>query len=180
MNGQALTTRLPNMLRHRRVDRDATRLFDPAATNPPSAPLPPDEPDWVVPASTWTAHSEALRLRRHPVGIQLSPDDEIAELAEGRAGTRVIDPRGIAFISVLFPVYTDGRGFSLAQVLRNEYRWTGEMRAVGDVLIDTVHYLARCGFDSFVLKAGHDPAQALEALETFSVNYQRSYSKSDR
>jgi uncharacterized protein (DUF934 family) len=164
------------MIRNRRVERDATRMFDPASASDLSAPWPPDEPNWVVPAPTWIAHRKALRGRRHPVGIRLSPDADISDLAEARAGSRVIEPAGIAFISILFPVYTDGRGFSLAQLLRSEYGWTGEMRAVGDVLIDTMHYLARCGFDSFVLKEGHDPLQALKALETFSAFYQRSYS----
>ncbi|VTU16284.1 hypothetical protein RA8CHR_01230 [Variovorax sp. RA8] len=164
------------MMRNRGVDRDVTRLFDPANACDSSAPWPPDEPDWVVPVATWIAHRKELRSRRHPVGIRLSPDDDISDLAEVHARSQAIDPAGIAFISILFPVYTDGRGFSLAQLLRREYGWTGEMRAVGDVLIDTMHYLARCGFDSFVLKDGHDPLQALRALETFSASYQRSYS----
>jgi uncharacterized protein (DUF934 family) len=170
-----MTNPLPNMVRDAHVLRDTTRLFDPGTTDPLSTPLPPDEHDWVVPLATWALHREALRARRHPVGVQLLPDDDVADLADDAAGTRRIDPRGIAFISILFPVYTDGRGFSLAQLLRNDCRWAGEMRAVGDVLIDTVHYLARCGFNSFVLKEGHDPVRALSALSTFSAHYQRSY-----
>ncbi|OPK46441.1 hypothetical protein B5G54_19450 [Ralstonia solanacearum] len=47
--------------------------------------------------------------------------------------------------------------------------------ACGQVVIDTVHDLARCGFDSFALKPGHDPEAALKALSTFSASYQRAY-----
>jgi len=115
-----------------------------------------------------------LRSRQHPVGIQLATDGDITELSEVLEGIRMIAMEGAAFISVLLPAYTDGRGFSLGQLLRNDNGWTGEMRAVGGVLIDTMHYLARCGFISFVLKDGHDPFQALKALKTFSANYQRS------
>jgi len=83
----------------------------------------------------------------------------------------------IDFIAIDFPIYTDGRGYSLAKILRNKFGWKGEIRAVGDVMIDTIHYLASCDFDSFLVKPGHDPKLALEAFETFTVHYQRSYLK---
>ncbi|KAK76349.1 DUF934 domain-containing protein, partial [Bordetella holmesii] len=73
------------------------------------------------------------------------------------------------------PVYTDGRGYSLAQLLRRNFGWKGELRAVGDVMIDTIYYQARVGFDSFLVKPGHDPQQALQAFKTFSVRYQQTY-----
>jgi uncharacterized protein (DUF934 family) len=173
MSEQAMNDEPRHMVRHGLAALDTTRLFDPACA---ATPVPPDEPDWVVPLATWNAHRSVLRARRHPVGIRLLPDDEVADLAD--PGARGIAPEGIAFISVLFALYTDGRGFSLAQIVRHEYGWTGELRAIGDVLVDTVHYLVRCGFDSFVLKEGHAPLQALKALQTFSAGYQRSYAPS--
>ncbi|MCV6906162.1 MAG: DUF934 domain-containing protein, partial [Achromobacter xylosoxidans] len=97
---------------------------------------------------------------------------DLRDLAEAD-GT--LDPTGIAFIAVDFPVYTDGRGYSLAQLLRTRYQWTGELRAVGDVMIDTIHYQARVGFDSFLVKPGHDPRKALDAFKTFTVHYQKTY-----
>jgi uncharacterized protein (DUF934 family) len=160
------------MLRDGQIVRDETRLFDPQLD---ATSTPPDEPGWVVTLSTWAACREALRSRQHRVGIQVQPDDDIAGLSPADTGSRHVDPSGIAFIAIVFPLYTDGRGFSIAQRLRHEYGWHGEMRAVGDVLIDTVHYLARCGFDCFVLKEGHDPQKALQAVSTFTRAYQRSY-----
>lgn len=175
MDDHVMGAGTPNMLREGLVLRDETRLFDPQDAELAATSTPPDEPGWVVTLSTWAACREALRSRQHPVGIRVRPDDDISGLSSADAGIRQIDPHGIAFIAIVFPVYTDGRGFSLAQRLRHEYGWHGEMRAVGDVLIDTVHYLARCGFNSFVLKEGHDPQKALHAVSTFTRTYQRSY-----
>lgn len=175
MNEHVVGAGGPNMLRDGLVVRDETRLFDPKDEELAATLTPPDEPGWVVTLSTWAEYREALRSRRHPVGIQVQPDDDISGLSSADNRIFQIDLRGIAFIAIVFPVYTDGRGFSLAQRLRREYGWHGEMRAVGDVLIDTVHYLARCGFNSFVLKEGHDPEKALHALSTFTRTYQRSY-----
>jgi uncharacterized protein (DUF934 family) len=158
-----------NMLRGDVIGRDDTRLFESA----PEAPTPADEPGWFVTLATWIAYQSPLRARLHGVGILLQPDDEVGQLADSDTGT--IDPSGITCLAVNFPVYTDGRGLSLAQHLRGDLGWRGELRAVGDVLIDTVNYLARCGFDSFVLKPGHDPLQARQALRAFTVTYQRSY-----
>jgi len=134
---------------------------------------PPDEPGYVVTLENWLACRGRYRVRRHPVAIYLSPDAEPQSLLEPDA--TVIDPTGIAMIAIDFPVYTDGRGYSLAQLLRRQLGWSGELRAVGDVMIDTMHYLARCGFNSFAVKPGHDPEAALRALATFSSSYQRSY-----
>lgn len=54
-------------------------------------------------------------------------------------------------IAVDFPAFNDGRGLSLAVLLRTRYGFTGELRAVGDVRADMIHYLRRCGFDSFLM-----------------------------
>jgi uncharacterized protein (DUF934 family) len=73
---------------------------------------------------------------------------------------------------VSFPKFTDGRGFSTARLLRERYRYRGELRAVGDVLRDQLLFLARCGFDAFALRADQDPDAALAAFEDFTEAYQ--------
>ncbi|AOB30424.1 hypothetical protein AKI39_06505 [Bordetella sp. H567] len=163
-----------NLIRYGRLQADASRRYEPAETDDPASG-PPDEPDWVVSLSIWLKARDTLRTRRHPVAILLEPDAEPSDLLEN--GSRTIDATGIAFIAVNFPTYTDGRGYSIAQILRTHYGWRGELRAVGDVLIDTIHYQARCGFDSFAVKPGHDPVKALHALKTFSHHYQQGYMK---
>jgi uncharacterized protein (DUF934 family) len=163
-----------NLIRYGRLQADTSRRYEPAETDD-AASTPPDEPDWIVPLSTWLKARDTLRTRRYPVAILLEPDAEPADLLEN--GARKLDPTGIAYIAVNFPLYTDGRGYSIAQILRTHHGWQGELRAVGDVLIDTIHYQARCGFDSFVVKPGHDPVKALHALKTFSHHYQHGYAK---
>lgn len=75
-------------------------------------------------------------------------------------------------IAIDFPVFTDGRGYSTARLLRERYGYQGEMRAVGDVLIDQLFYLSRCGFDAFSLREDQSIDDALRALKTFSRSYQ--------
>jgi len=168
-------TETAHLIRHGALEFDQARLFAPDATDPPDRTLPPDEAGWIVPLSTWLAGSQALRARTHPVALLIAPEDDPWTLRTDDAGT--VDALGLAFIAVDFPAFTDGRGYSHAQVLRQHLGYTGELRAVGDVLIDTIFYMARCGFDSFAVKPGHDPEGALAALHSFSQRYQRGYSE---
>jgi uncharacterized protein (DUF934 family) len=57
-------------------------------------------------------------------------------------------------IAINFPAFSDGRGLSLAVLLRTRYGYTGELRAVGDVHPDVIHYMKRCGFDTFQMPEG--------------------------
>jgi uncharacterized protein (DUF934 family) len=156
------------LIRNARLESDSWRIFTPSE----EAGLPADEAGWIVPIAVWESSADALRARRNPVGVLLAPDTELKEWA-GADGK--IDFAGIALIAVDFPAYTDGRGYSIAQLLRRQYGYTGELRAVGDVMIDTIHYQARVGFDSFLVKPSHDPHKALAAFKTFSVHYQKTY-----
>ncbi|MCE6982636.1 DUF934 domain-containing protein, partial [Pseudomonas frederiksbergensis] len=75
-------------------------------------------------------------------------------------------------IALNFPAFTDGRNYSNARLLRDRYKFTGELRAIGDVLRDQLFYMKRCGFDAFALRADKDPVEALQSLQDFSVTYQ--------
>ncbi|MCD0502160.1 DUF934 domain-containing protein [Bordetella petrii] len=161
------------LIRHGRLQANDARVFTPEADTEPGAQLPADEPGWIVPLPVWLAARDTLRQRRHPVAVLLAPATKLQDLV-GDAGQ--VDP-AIAFIAIDFPVYTDGRGYSLAQLLRTRHGWKGELRALGDVMIDTIHYQARVGFDSFLVKDGHDPHKALAAFKTFTVHYQKTYPK---
>lgn len=74
-------------------------------------------------------------------------------------------------IGIFFDKFNDGRGYSLARLLR-EAGFQGELRALGDVLIDQLFYLKRCGFNAFQLRDDQNQHAALEALSSFSVTYQ--------
>jgi len=98
--------------------------------------------------------------------LRLEPHDDPAALAD-RLG-------GAARVEVNFPKFTDGRGYSIARLLRERYGYAGELRAVGDVQRDQLYYLARVGFDAFLLREGEDAEGALAALGEFSEAYQSS------
>lgn len=105
-----------------------------------------------------------------------SPDaGEVLRLEPGDDPAKVADRLGaVARVEVNFPKFTDGRGYSIARLLRERYGYQGELRAVGDVQRDQLFHLSRCGFDAFLLREGQDAEEALFAFRDFSEAYQAS------
>lgn len=81
---------------------------------------------------------------------------------------------GIGLIAIDFPRFSDGRGNSLANLLRTRLGWRKEVRAVGDVAIDQLFFMGRCGFDAFALRDGQDVARAVAAFVDFPHVYQNN------
>jgi uncharacterized protein (DUF934 family) len=79
----------------------------------------------------------------------------------------------IRLVEVNFPVFGDGRGYSAARILR-EAGYTGEIRACGDVLVDQLNAMVRCGFDSFAPRQPLDPIALKAALSRFPHPYQKA------
>ncbi|QIQ86804.1 DUF934 domain-containing protein [Erythrobacter sp.] len=79
----------------------------------------------------------------------------------------------LALVEINFPAFTDGRGYSAARILR-EAGYTGELRAVGDVLIDQLSHMRRCGFDSFAPDRRLDEEDARRAFATWENVYQHA------
>lgn len=77
----------------------------------------------------------------------------------------------LKLVEVSFPRFRDGRGYSAARILR-ENGYTGEIRAEGDVLVDQLLFMRRCGFDSFLPHAALNPADVDAALARFDYVYQ--------
>ena len=71
-----------------------------------------------------------------------------------------------------FPKWTDGRAYSQAVLLRGRLKYTGEIRATGDVMVDMLPLLQRCGFDAVQLRADQNVQSAKRALGYFSAHYQ--------
>ncbi|ADX46140.1 Uncharacterized conserved protein UCP030820 [Paracidovorax avenae ATCC 19860] len=84
----------------------------------------------------------------------------------------VQDLAGIERIDLHFPKFTDGRAFSQARLLRQRRGFRGEIRATGDVLIDQLVQMARCGFDVAVLREGVDLTDAQRQFDRFHAFYQ--------
>jgi uncharacterized protein (DUF934 family) len=77
----------------------------------------------------------------------------------------------LTLVEIAFPKFRDGRGYSSAQILR-EAGYKGELRAAGDVLVDQVAFMKRCGFDSFAPDVPLDPVATERALSTYDDVYQ--------
>jgi uncharacterized protein (DUF934 family) len=98
--------------------------------------------------------------------IRLEPQDDPAAVVARLANASRVE--------VNFPKFGDGRGFSIARLLRERYGYKGELRAVGQVARDHLYYMEQCGFDAFLLREGEDVAEALAAFDDFSEAYQAS------
>ena len=79
----------------------------------------------------------------------------------------------VRLVEVDFPKFRDGRGYSSARILR-EAGYTGEIRAVGDVLLDQLLFMRRCGFDSFAPDAPIAADAANRALAAYPYVYQHA------
>jgi uncharacterized protein (DUF934 family) len=77
----------------------------------------------------------------------------------------------LALVEVSFPTFRDGRGYSAARILR-EAGYAGELRAAGDVLVDQIPFMRRCGFDSFAPEAPVDAETLKRSLARYEDHYQ--------
>jgi uncharacterized protein (DUF934 family) len=111
----------------------------------------------LLPLPLWIAHRD--RRDRARTGVWLAPDDPVEPVLPWLAE--------LPLIAIHFPVFTDGRGYSLAQLLRR-HGYGGELRAVGDVLRDQIYFLHRCGFDAFRLREDQPLEEALAAFRDYS------------
>jgi uncharacterized protein (DUF934 family) len=119
----------------------------------------------IVPLKVWQAQRDALQGRTDR-GVWLA-SDERPEALQG-----VTDR--FAVIAVDFPKFGDGRGYTIAFLLRTRMGYSGELRAIGDVLRDQLFYMQRVGFDAFAPRPDRDIHEALKSLDDFSISYQPS------
>ncbi|PKP91637.1 MAG: oxidoreductase [Alphaproteobacteria bacterium HGW-Alphaproteobacteria-16] len=135
----------------------------------------------MVEANNVSADADFLRFRDD------APHDEPAVTLDGFLGqsnatavrlesgedARALLPHldRLSLVEVSFPKFRDGRGYSSARILR-EAGYTGELRAQGDVLVDQIPLMRRCGFDSFAPEAPVDQAVLSAALARYDHVYQ--------
>ncbi len=128
------------------------------------APLPADRPVIVSLARLLGEADAAFFERSHSVGVFLQAGDDVEALADylGRLG----------LIALEFPKFSDGRAFSSARILRQQHRFAGEIRAVGDVLVDQYQFMLRCGFDAFEIAEGRPLQSWKKAQVAMTLAYQ--------
>ncbi len=148
------------LIRNRRVAPDTWQLLEEAA-----AALPV-EGDVIVPLATWLAVRDGADNRNGRTAVWLAGNEDPAAIEA--------DLARLPLVAVRFASFGDGRGFSTARLLRERYRYGGEIRAVGQVIRDWLLFMERCGFDAFALRDDEDPANALQAFGELPDAYQAS------
>lgn len=135
----------------------------------------------LAPFQWWLSHGQVKaqdpdsevtkRIQNKTIGVWFAADEDILKHHE------VIEAgkSAWALVAADFPIFRDGRSFSTAALLRERFNWSGEIRAIGDVLIDQLILGARSGFDSFALRADQDLDIALKQFDLFTVTSQNSW-----
>ncbi len=119
----------------------------------------------IVSLERWQAEREQLQARNAPLGVRLGSDQPPTLIAD--------DLERFGVVALDFPTFKDGRAFSYARMLRERYKYAGEVRAVGEVLRDQFLYMHRCGFDAFEVASEQAAKDWRAALAEIDVFYQR-------
>ena len=118
----------------------------------------------IAPLDWWLQERQAFEGSNAPIGVRIDPGVNIDEYAG--------DVNRFAVIALAFPRFNDGRAFSTARLLRERYGFRGELRAVGEVLLDQVQMMERCGFDAIEVS---DPVTERLLRERGAPAYTRFY-----
>jgi uncharacterized protein (DUF934 family) len=144
-------------------------------TNDQLPDLEHDKENILVPFTWWIQHHNEVniqsKVKAGHIGVWFAANDDILHHAELIEQGKQVWP----LVAAHFPLFRDGRSFSTAALLRDRFAWTGEIRAIGDVLIDQLLQGARVGFDSFALRPDQNLDVALKQFDLFSVTTQNSW-----
>jgi uncharacterized protein (DUF934 family) len=117
----------------------------------------------LLPLTYWQ-ETQSDMSSHEGLGIWFDSDEEPELVAEHLATW--------SCIGIHFPTFMDGRGFSLARLIREHYDYKGELRAFGHIIPDQLFFLVRCGFDTFSFGESQQIADPQNYFDSFSVNYQ--------
>ena len=155
---------MANIIKHRVIVADHWRVLTLAANDTPASVKLPVGP-LLVPLAVWQVRKAELIRREWEhhelLGVWLATEDDPADIAA--------DLDDFSVVGVHFPLASDGRGYSIATLLRTRLGYRGELRAFGSIGRDHLHYLQRVGFDSFAV---NQPELAIASLDDFSEAYQ--------
>lgn len=127
----------------------------------------PDAGDVILSLARFEAEGDALlSSNSRRVGVRIESDQEIEVLA--------YDLPRIAVVALAFPKFRDGRAYTSARLLRERFKYEGQIRAVGDVLQEQAGFMVRCGFDAFEPSDGATPEVLTKAANRFRHVYQRA------
>jgi uncharacterized protein (DUF934 family) len=127
----------------------------------------PEAGDVILSLTRFQAEGDALlSSNSRRVGVRIESNEEVEALA--------YDLPRLAVVAVAFPKYRDGRAYTSARLLRERLNYTGEVRAVGDVLQEQAGFMIRCGMDAFEPADGATPEAWTKAASRFRHVYQRA------
>lgn len=155
---------MANILKNGQVHHDDWQVLRPEA-EADFATLSVPAGQWLVPFALWQAQEDTLKSRSD-IGVWLSPNDDLVEVAKHFSQWPLV--------AIDFPKFTDGRGYSIAWRLRNHCNYEGELRAIGNVLVDQLFFMLRVGFDTLALDPKVSAATAESRLTPFPDAYQGS------
>lgn len=118
----------------------------------------------LLPAERFLKDPEAALSRNGKLGVIWPNNRDIDDLLPYL--------ERLAAIALVFPIFRDGRAYSQARLLRERYKFTGELRATGQVLRDQFMFMLRAGFDAFEVKKDKDAQVFADVARRFSVFYQ--------
>src|SRR5215475_972821 len=127
------------------------------------APIPEGVPV-IIPAARFIADATEIARRDAPTGVLWPNNRRVSELAP------YLDQ--LALVALVFPSFKDGRAYSQARQLREQYGFHGELRATGNILRDQFLFLLRAGFDALEVVKDADAAVFAESVARYSVFYQ--------
>jgi uncharacterized protein (DUF934 family) len=123
----------------------------------------------IVPLPRLLAEAEAFARFAGELGVRVEPKERVEQLESWL-------PR-LALIALSFPSFSDGRAFSTARILRERYGFTGEVRAVGEILVDRYQFMRQCGFDAFEVTQERTLASWSKASVEMTLTYQADYAE---
>jgi uncharacterized protein (DUF934 family) len=138
-------------------------ISDPFATVADGEALPP-EGAVIVGFARWQEERGLIAPRRDPIGVRLRAGDPVDQIAG--------DLDRLAVVALEFPKFNDGRAMSQARLLRERYKYRGEIRAVGKVSRDLLLFMHRCGFDAFETPDAVTAEDVARSIASFSLAYQ--------
>jgi uncharacterized protein (DUF934 family) len=153
---------MPRLIRWR--DGAAAWADDPFTAVDDDQPSPPG--DVIVSLSRFQREGRILFAQGRNLGVRLAAHEGPESL--------IVDLSRLSVVALAFPKFRDGRAYSAARVLRERLGYGGELRAVGDVLLEMAVMLARCGFDAFEPADAATPQQWTRAAHRFRHVYQRA------
>ena len=113
--------------------------------------------------------SEFLQMQEKPAAVFIDSHEDIENIKNFTSR--------IELIELNFPTFMDGRAYSSANILRRNFGYTSELRAVGDIRVDQLEQMVRCGFNAFRMNEDQNTDLGLERLKGFSFSYQPAFDR---